>query len=306
MAFYESILDTVGNTPLVALRKLGDGLPGRVLVKIEFFNALSSVKDRIGRAMVEAAEAEGKIGPGSLLIEPTSGNTGIALAFVAAARGYRLKLTMPETMSVERQRLVKHLGAEIELTPGSLGMMGAMERARTLQRENEGSLVLQQFENPANPGIHQSTTGPEIWTDTGGSVDLFIAGVGTGGTVTGVGRYLKSKNADIEIYAVEPDTSAVISGKTPGGHKIQGIGAGFIPDNLDVSILDGVQTVSSEQAFEMARRLAAEEGILAGISSGANVHAALELAADPRMEGKTIVTVIASCGERYLSTPLLK
>ena len=306
MRVYSSIIETTGRTPLVELQRVTEGCVARVLVKVEYFNPLSSVKDRIGKAMVEDAEQRGLLTPGTVIIEPTSGNTGIALAFVAAAKGYSLILTMPDAASVERRKLLKHLGARVELTPGALGMMGAVERARQLAKEQDKALILQQFENPANPAVHEATTGPEIWDDTGGQVDMFIAGVGTGGTITGVARYLKRQRADIRAVAVEPETSAVISGKPPGPHPIEGIGAGFIPTNLDTSLLDEVQVVRADQAFRMARRLANEEGILAGISSGANVAAAVEIARRPEMAGKTIVTVICSCGERYLSTPLFK
>ena len=306
MTAVRSILETVGRTPLVSLSRMTEGLAARVLVKVEYFNPVSSVKDRIGRAMIGDAEERGLIGPGTLLIEPTSGNTGIALAFVAAARGYRLVLTMPDAASLERRRLLEHLGARVELTPAHLGMIGAVERARVLAREEGDALILQQFENPANPAIHERTTGPEIWEDSGGEVDVFVAGVGTGGTISGVGRYLKGRRPGLRVVALEPETSAVISGRPPGGHPIEGIGAGFIPRNLDLEVLDEVRTVRADVAFKTARRLAREEGILAGISSGANVAAALELAGTPELAGKTIVTVICSCGERYLSTPLFK
>lgn len=306
MTVHASIIDTIGRTPLIELQRMTEGVGARVLVKIEFFNPLSSVKDRIGRAMIEDAEEKGLIGPGSVLVEPTSGNTGIALAFVAAAQGYELILTMPEGLSIERQKLLEHLGATVELTPSTLGMMGAVDRARAIAQERENALVLQQFENPANPLAHERTTGPEIWQDADGKVDIFVAGVGTGGTITGVGRYLKKQNPDIQVIAVEPDSSAVLSGQPPGPHPIQGIGAGFIPRNLDVDILDEVIRMRGDVSFSTARRLALEEGILAGISSGGNVAAALELAARPENKGKTIVTVICSCGERYLSTPLFK
>jgi cysteine synthase A len=301
-----TILDTVGNTPLVGLPRIGAGLPATVLVKLEYFNPLSSVKDRIGLAMIRDAEERGVLGPGSLLIEPTSGNTGIALAFVAAARGYRLILTMPDNASVERMRLLRHMGARVELTPAPHAMMGAVERARQLQREHENAVILQQFENPANPRIHEATTGPEIWRDSNGAVDIFVAGVGTGGTMTGVSRYLKAQKPSVRSVAVEPDASAVLSGRPPGPHPIEGIGAGFVPTNLDRSIVDEVLVARPDAAFRMARRLAEEEGILAGISSGANVNAALELASRPENAGKTIVTVVCSCGERYLSTPLFR
>jgi len=306
MPVYRSITDTVYNTPLVELRRLTEGLDARVLVKIEYFNPLSSVKDRIGLAMIEDAERRGVLTPETVLIEPTSGNTGIALAFVAAAKGYRLILTMPDAASVERRRLLKHLGARVELTAGPLGMMGSVDRAHQLAQEHDNALILQQFENPSNPAVHERTTGPEIWNDTDGEVDIFVAGVGTGGTISGVARYLKSRKPSVRAIALEPDTAAVISGRPPGPHPIEGIGAGFVPTNLDMSVLDDVQVVRADQSFRMARALAEKEGILAGISSGANVHAALELARAPENKGKTIVTVICSCGERYLSTPLFK
>lgn len=306
MPIYDSITQTVGRTPLVALPRIGAEAKARVLVKVEYFNALSSVKDRIGLAMIERAEADGLLGPGALLIEPTSGNTGIALAFVAAAKGYRLILTMPDNASVERMKLLRHLGAQVELTPAPLAMMGAVERARALQQRHEEAVILQQFENPANPAAHEATTGPEIWDDTDGKVDVFVAGVGTGGTISGVSRYLKRMNPALRSVAVEPESSSVLSGRPPGPHPIEGIGAGFVPKNFDASIVDEVLPVRADQAFQMARRLAREEGILAGISSGANVHTAMTLAAMPEYEGKTIVTIVCSCGERYLSTPLFK
>jgi len=307
MPIFPSIVETTGRTPLVQLRRiLPDGMDARILVKVEYFNPLSSVKDRIGKAMVEDAENRGLIHPDTVLVEPTSGNTGIALAFVAASRGYRLVLTMPDAASLERRRLLKHLGARVELTPGALGMMGAVERARQIAREEKSAIILGQFDNPANPAAHENTTGPEIWDDTDGQVDIFIAGVGTGGTLSGVGRYLKRRNPAVKAIAVEPDTSAVISGKPPGPHPIEGIGAGFIPSNLDTGILDEVYVSRPDQAFRMARRLATDEGILAGISSGANVAAAIDIASRPENRGKTIVTVVCSCGERYLSTPLFK
>ncbi len=306
MPLVPSIVDTVGNTPLVQLKRVTQDLQARVLVKVEYFNPLSSVKDRIGMAMIRDAEERGVLDQDTVLIEPTSGNTGIALAFVAASKGYELVLTMPDNASVERVKLLRHLGARVELTPAPLAMMGAVDRARQLTREYDRALVLQQFENPANPAIHEQTTGPEIWDATDGDVDAFVAGVGTGGTISGVSRFLKSRNTGVRSIALEPESSAVISGKPPGPHPIEGIGAGFIPSNLDQDVLDEVLTVRADDAFKMARRLATEEGILAGISSGANVHAALEIARRPELRGKTIVTVIASCGERYLSTPLFK
>lgn len=306
MQILSSITEAVGRTPLIELNRVTDGAGARVLVKVEFFNALSSVKDRIGVAMVEDAERRGLINHNTVLIEPTSGNTGIALAFVAAAKGYRMVLTMPDAASVERRKLLKHLGARVELTPGALGMMGAVERARQLAAEAGDAFILQQFENPANPAAHERTTGPEIWEQSGGLVDVFVAGVGTGGTISGVGRYLKSVKPGVTVVALEPEGSAVISGQPPGPHPIEGIGAGFIPRNLDRGVLDDVRTVRADAAFKMARRLATEEGILAGISSGANVAAAVELAKLPENAGRVIVTVVCSCGERYLSTPLFK
>ncbi len=302
MSIASSITDLVGNTPLVRLNKLTDGLHAEIAVKLESFNPLSSIKDRIGKAMIEAAEREGLVKKDTVIIEPTSGNTGIALAFVSAARGYRLILTMPETMSQERRKLLKALGAELVLTPGDQGMQGAIDKAYELQKEYPGSFIPQQFKNSANPQTHMKTTAEEIWKDTDGRVDIFIAGVGTGGTVTGVGTALKKKNPDIKIFAVEPADSPVISGGAPGPHKIQGIGAGFIPDVLDKSILDGVITVKSEDAAQAARDLARNEGLLGGISSGANIWAALQEAAKPENKGKLIVTVLCDTGERYLST----
>lgn len=291
---------------MVRLRKVIPQEHATVFVKLEFFNPLSSVKDRIGRAMIEAAERDGLINPDTQIIEPTSGNTGIALAFVAAARGYRLTLTMPESMSLERRSLLAALGARLVLTPAKEGMRGAIAKADELAASTPNSWIPQQFNNPANPAVHQATTGPEIWEDSKGGIDLFVAGVGTGGTMTGVMRFLRSKKPEVQAVAVEPADSPVISGGKPGPHKIQGIGAGFVPKNLDVSLLNGVETVSNEDAFAWARRLAREEGILAGISSGANVCVAARLAARPENRGKTIVTVAASCGERYLSTPLFE
>lgn len=306
MPIYSSITDTIGGTPLIELHRVNGDAHARVLVKVEFFNPLSSVKDRIGRAMIDRAVERGEINDETVIIEPTSGNTGIALAFVCASRGLKLILTMPDAMSMERRKLLKHMGAEVELTPWALGMMGAVDRARTLAREHDNSVILQQFENPANPAAHEATTGPEIWADTDGNVDIFVAGVGTGGTLTGVSRYLKKKNPALQAIAVEPETSAVLSGRPPGPHPIEGIGAGFIPRNVDLALIDDVVQMRADHAFAMARRLAEEEGILAGISSGANVAAALEVAARPENKGKTIVTVVCSCGERYLSTPLFR
>lgn len=305
MARYNSIIDSIGGTPLVKLNRLTEGLQAEVYVKCEFFNPLSSVKDRIGRAMIDAGEKSGKLKPGATIIEPTSGNTGIALAFVAAARGYRCILTMPETMSLERRVLLRMLGAEIVLTPGSKGMNGAIAKANELAAElGEKAFVPQQFENPANPEIHRLTTAEEIWADTEGKIDAFVAGVGTGGTITGVSEVIKARRPGFKAFAVEPDASPVISGGKPGPHKIQGIGAGFIPKNLNVSILDEVIQVSNENAIATAQLVAAKEGLLVGISSGANIWAALELAKRPEYAGKVIVTVACSTGERYLSTVL--
>jgi cysteine synthase A len=301
---YSSIVESVFDTPLVKLRRIIPADHATVLVKLEFFNPLSSVKDRIGRSMIEAAEKAGILNQQTQIIEPTSGNTGIALAFVAAAKGYHLTLTMPESMSIERRALLQALGAQLELTPAKDGMRGAIARAEELAATKPNAWIPQQFENPANPAVHEATTGPEIWDDTEGKVDIFLAGVGTGGTLTGVTRFLRSRKSAVQSIAVEPADSPVISGGKPGPHKIQGIGAGFIPKNLDVSLLSGVETVSNEDAFTWARRLAREEGILAGISSGGNVAVAARLAARPENRGKVIVTVVPSCGERYLSTPL--
>jgi cysteine synthase A len=306
MPVASSIIETVGRTPLVQLHRVTAGVGARVLVKVEFFNPLSSVKDRIGRAMIADAEERGLLGPDTTIVEPTSGNTGIALAFICAAKGYPLVLTMPDNASAERRKLLVQLGARVELTPASRGMMGAVDRARVIIRDRGNALMLQQFENPANPAAHEASTGPEIWSDTDGVVDAFVSGVGTGGTITGVSRYLRRHNPALRVVAVEPDRCAVLSGKPPGPHPIEGIGAGFVPRNLDRGLIDEVRIVRADQAFEMARRLAREEGILAGISSGANVHAAVELARRPEMAGCTIVTVICSCGERYLSTPLFE
>jgi cysteine synthase len=301
---FPDILATVGHTPLVAIKRLIPANHARVLVKCEFFNPLSSVKDRIGRAMVEAAEAAGDLHEGSHIIEPTSGNTGVALAFAAAAKGYKLTLVIPESMSHERRALILALGADFVLTPAENGMKGALAKAEELADTTPDSWMPRQFENPANPKNHEEHTGPEIWTDTRGNVDLVIAGVGTGGTITGVTRYLRRHNPRVKAIAVEPVESAVISGGRPGRHPIQGIGTGFIPRNLDRSLLDGVETVTGEEAFRWARRLAREEGLLGGISSGANVAVAARLAARPENAGKTIVTFACSSGERYLSTAL--
>jgi len=301
---YASIIETVGNTPLVKINNTAAGLNADIYLKCEFFNPLSSVKDRIGKAMIEAAERDGLIGEGSIIIEPTSGNTGIALAFVCAARGYKLILTMPETMSVERRVLLRMLGAEIVLTPGPKGMPGAIARAGELVKEyGEKAYMPQQFQNPANPEIHRKTTAEEIWAATDGQIDAFVSGVGTGGTITGVSEVIKSRR-ELFTVAVEPEASPVLSGGAPGPHKIQGIGAGFIPMNCNVDVIDDIIKVSNEDAFATARTLAEKDGILGGISTGANVWAAMQLAKRPEMAGKTIVTIGCSFGERYLSTPL--
>ena len=301
MSIASNILEKIGNTPLVRINKLNKG-QAEVVVKVESFNPGSSVKDRIAIAMIEAAEKDGKLKPGALIIEPTSGNTGIGLAFVSAVKGYHLILTMPETMSIERRKLAQAYGAEIVLTEGAKGMKGAIEKALELQAQNPGSFIPQQFENPANPAYHKSHTGPEIWADTDGKVDVFVAGVGTGGTLTGVAEYLKEKNPDIKIFAVEPDTSPVLSGGKPGPHKIQGIGAGFVPKVLNTSVITKVIGVSAENAGATARAAAAQEGLLVGISSGAALYAALELAKQPEFAGKRIVALLPDTGERYLST----
>ncbi len=302
MKIYDNITQTVGGTPLVKLNSLTEGLKATVLVKMESHNPLSSVKDRIGIAMIEAAEKAGDLEPGATLVEPTSGNTGIGLAFAAAAKGYKLILTMPETMSMERRKLLAALGAELILTPGGDGMPGAIKKAEELVGEIPNAMMPQQFDNAANPEAHRKTTAVEIWEDTDGAVDAFVAGVGTGGTLTGVGSALKERKADVQVVAVEPSASPVISGGEPGSHRIQGIGAGFIPTNLDTKLVDEVIQISGDNAGKTARRLAKEEGILCGISSGGNVWAALELAKRPENEGKTIVTIICDTGERYLST----
>jgi len=304
MRLFETVNDTIGRTPIVRLIRMADGLKADVLAKLEFFNPLGSVKDRIGIAMIEAAEREGRIGPGTLIIEPTSGNTGIALAFVCAAKGYRLLLTMPETMSTERRKLLTQLGAEMVLTPGANGMPGAIERAREMVSANGDAFMPDQFANPANPEIHRKTTAEEIWNDTQGQIDIFVAAVGTGGTITGVAQVIKERKPGFQAIAVEPADSPVLSGGKPGPHKIQGIGAGFVPEILDRSVIDEVITVTNADAFETARRLALAEGLLGGISSGANVWAALQVAKRPENKGKRIITVLPSTGERYISTEL--
>src|ERR1700691_1655771 len=306
---YDSIIDTVGDTPLVRLNKIAAerGVKANLLAKLEFFNPLGSVKDRIGVSMIAAMEAAGKIAPGrSVLIEPTSGNTGIALAFVAAARGYRLILVMPESMSIERRKMLALLGAELVLTPAAQGMKGAIARANEIVDETPGAVMPQQFENPANPEIHRRTTAEEIWNDTQGKVDVVISGVGTGGTITGVGQVLKAKKPSVRMIALEPEDSPVLSGGQPGPHKIQGIGAGFVPGILDRKVIDEIITISNETAFETARKAAKLEGIPVGISSGAAIAAALEVGARADMAGKTIVTIIPSFAERYLSTALFE
>jgi cysteine synthase A len=305
---YASITETIGNTPLVRLNRLPaeHGIKATILAKLEFFNPISSVKDRIGVSMIDALEASGKLRPGGTLVEPTSGNTGIALAFVAAARGYRLILTMPETMSIERRKILAFLGAELVLTPGPQGMKGAIAKAEELQREIPGAIIPQQFQNPANPAIHRATTAEEIWNDTKGAVDAFVAGVGTGGTITGVGQVLKPRRPSLKVIAVEPEDSPVLSGGQPGPHKIQGIGAGFVPDILDRTVIDEVIRVGNATAFETSRALARLEGIPGGISAGANLAAALEVGARPDMAGKTVVFIVPSFAERYISSALFE
>jgi len=306
MKIYATVKDTVGSTPLVRLNRIAEDADADIFAKLEFFNPLGSIKDRTAKAMIDTAEAEGRIGPDTLIVESTSGNTGISLAFICAVRGYRLCLTMPESMSMERRKLLKHLGAELVLTPGAEGMKGAIAVAERIAAENPNSFMPDQFRNPANPKIHRETTAEEIWRDTDGRIDIFVAGVGTGGTITGVSQVIKSRKPGFRAVAVEPEDSPVLSGGKPGPHKIQGIGAGFIPEVLDQTVIDEVVRVSNGEAFETARKLANTEGILCGISSGAAVAAALKVAKRPESKGKCIVTILASTGERYISTELFR
>lgn len=303
---FDDASKAIGNTPMIKINRLIPADHAEVFMKCEFFQPLNSVKDRIGVAMIEAGERDGKIKADTHVVEPTSGNTGIALAFVCAAKGYKLTLTMPDSMSVERRSLLKAMGANLVLTPAAEGIPGSIKKAEEIVAGDDKAWMPQQFENPANPAIHEATTGPEIWEDSGQNIDAIVAGVGTGGTITGVTRYLRSKNPDFKAFAVEPTTSPVISGGDPGKHKIQGIGAGFVPKNLDTDLLDGIIKVESDEAFEWGKKLAKEEGIVGGISSGANLCAAAQLAARPEFKGKRIVTIACSLGERYISTPLFE
>ena len=305
---YQGTLGLIGNTPLVELTHIEKkfGLRSRLLAKLEYFNPAGSVKDRIAKEMIEQAERDGKLKPGSTIIEPTSGNTGIGLATIAAAKGYRIIIVLPETMSIERRNIIKAYGAELVLSDGTKGMKGAIAKAEELHKEIENSFIPEQFENPANPEAHRKTTGPEIWNDTDGEVDAFVAGVGTGGTITGTGEYLKSKKADVKIVAVEPETSAVLSTGKAGAHKIQGIGAGFVPNTLNTEVYDEIIAVSNEASFEYSKIIAKEEGVLVGISSGAALYAAIEVAKRPEFEGKTVVALLPDSGDRYYSTDLFK
>lgn len=305
---YQGTLGLIGNTPLVELTHIEKkfGLKSRLLAKLEYFNPAGSVKDRIAKEMIEQAERDGKLKPGSTIIEPTSGNTGIGLAAIAAAKGYRIIIVLPETMSIERRNIIKAYGAELVLSDGTKGMKGAIAKAEELHKEIENSFIPEQFENPANPEAHRKTTGPEIWNDTDGEVDAFVAGVGTGGTITGTGEYLKSKKADVKIVAVEPETSAVLSIGKAGAHKIQGIGAGFVPNTLNTEVYDEIIAVSNDASFEYSKIIAKEEGVLVGISSGAALYAAIEVAKRPEFEGKTVVALLPDSGDRYYSTDLFK